>query len=60
MSLHSESEKKSLLGMESDEEKAINCFALVESDDSNDIVYAAGKNIHQFVFTYYISNNLKQ
>ena len=27
----------------------VNCFALVESDDINDIVYAAGKNIHQFV-----------
>mgnify|MGYP003691524673 CR=1 FL=1 len=32
-----------------DEEKAINCFALVESDDTNDIVYGAGKNIHQYI-----------
>lgn len=32
-----------------DEEKAINCFALVESDETNDIVYGAGKNIHQYV-----------
>lgn len=32
-----------------DEEKSINCFALVESDDSNDIVYGAGKNIHQYI-----------
>ena len=32
-----------------EEEKAINCFALVESDESNDIVYGAGKNIHQYI-----------
>ncbi len=32
-----------------DEEKTINCFALVESDETNDIVYGAGKNIHQYI-----------
>ncbi|WP_298427112.1 hypothetical protein [uncultured Kordia sp.] len=32
-----------------DEERNINCFALVESDDANDIVYGAGKNIHQYI-----------
>lgn len=30
-------------------EKSINCFALVESDETNDIVYGAGKNIHQYI-----------
>ena len=32
---------------ESDE--FINCFTLVESDDTNDIVYAAGRQVHQFI-----------
>ncbi|AXG70239.1 hypothetical protein KORDIASMS9_02478 [Kordia sp. SMS9] len=39
--------KTSKARFESDD--TVNCFALVESDDMNDIVYAAGKNIHQFV-----------
>lgn len=30
-------------------EKCINCFALTESDDTNDIVYAAGTQIHQYI-----------
>ncbi|WP_430412386.1 hypothetical protein [Kordia sp.] len=27
----------------------INCFTLVESDDANDVVYAAGTQIHQYI-----------
>ncbi|WP_046757466.1 hypothetical protein [Kordia jejudonensis] len=30
-------------------DELINCFTLVESDDTNDIVYAAGTQVHQFI-----------
>lgn len=30
-------------------EEFINCFALVESDENNDILYVAGKKVHQYV-----------
>jgi hypothetical protein len=40
-------DKTTKIRFESDE--FINCFTLVESDDANDIVYAAGTQVHQYV-----------
>ncbi|MBC8757487.1 hypothetical protein H2O64_22645 [Kordia sp. YSTF-M3] len=40
-------DKTTKIRFESDE--FINCFTLVESDDANDIVYAAGTQIHQYI-----------